>query len=204
MAVTLVALYVVSSKASREAFETDSAESKGLPSTSAAASAGTVDAADEERINGMVFKTFLEVFGVPPTVEHAKHYASVVKGEGLDESALQKRIESDKGKATQDLAAATTLEKPKKHSVDSFENPGEDKEAKPEMDADMQALREKAAEIAKMSGPVVKSAGKAASDQMAAKLRSIAGQVSDLARQYDVPLASDSDAPKGIESFISF
>jgi hypothetical protein len=76
----------------------------------------------------------------------------------------------------------------------------------PEMDADMRALREKAASIAKMSGPIANSEPVVGggSDQMASKLRSIAGQVSALARQYDIPLVGDKDAPKGIESFISF
>jgi hypothetical protein len=208
VAVTLVALYVVATQTSREKFETDSTDAtKSTAVTSGAAVAGVLDAADEERINGMVFKTYLAVFGVPPTIDHSKHYASIVSTEGLDEEALKKRIDGDALKTASNIAApdtsATSMPKTAKPTDDSAAKNVENA-SELEMDADMRALRDKAADIAKMSGPLSKPDSGGSSDQMASKLRAIAGQVSALARQYDVPLSKDVDAPKGIESFISF
>lgn len=204
VAVTLVALYVVATQSTREKFDTDSTGATKSDSVkSSAAASGVVDASDEERINGLVFKTYLASFGVPPTVDHSKHYAAIVSSEGLDEAALKKRIDSDAQKATENIASPAVPGKP-----DAPKAPGKtsaaDTATEPEMDADMRALRAKAADIAKMSGPLAKSESAGSSEQMASKLRAIAGQVSALARQYDVPLSKDSDAPKGIESFISF
>ena len=197
-----MALYVVATQSTREKFDTDSTSATKSDSVkSSAAASGVVDASDEERINGLVFKTYLASFGVPPTVDHSKHYAAIVSSEGLDEAALKKRIDSDAQKATENIASPTAPGKP-----DAPKAPGKaaDTATEPEMDADMRALRAKAADIAKMSGPLAKSESAGSSEQMASKLRAIAGQVSALARQYDVPLSKDNDAPKGIESFISF
>jgi hypothetical protein len=95
VAVTLVALYAVMTQASRERFtdgDADTTNPAPTKVTSGAAASGVVDAHEAERIDGMVFKAYMDAFGVPPTPPHSKHYASVVNVEKLDEAALKERI----------------------------------------------------------------------------------------------------------------
>lgn len=203
MATTLVALYAVSVQPPRERFEGDDA---GQANSSAKATGSVSDANDAEtdRIDGMVFNAYTGAFGVPPSPHHSKYYAQIVKVEKMDESALKERIQKDAQEVADKLVGESGPGQ-SESSKEKFE-PGDGGATGPEMDADMRALREKAARIAKMSGPVEQSGRSedSGSEQLAEKLRTIAGQVSALARQYDVPLSRDKDAPKGIESFIAF
>lgn len=197
VALTLVGLYTVTTRSTHETYEDDksSEETSKADSTSAAAASNVADAKDAERIDGMVFKAFMDEFGVPPPPAHSRHYAALVVNEHLDAAGLAARMENDSQKALEKAAP-----NPKTEKFEAKDKSPSDAEA----DTDMQALRDKAQRLAKMSGPVSKDAEDGNTKQLASKLRGIAGQVSELARQYDIPINSDKEAPKGIESFISF
>lgn len=202
MAATLVALYIVTTQPPRERFE-ESSESDGKdaskpPTTSPASKAGVVDSKDAERVDGMVFKVYMDVFGVPPTPSVSKHYASITVLEKLDEAGLKDRVDKDSRAASEKM----TTSEDTGGGAPGAQASEPATESNAELDADLKALKQKAESIAKMSGPVSASPGGGPSD-MATKLRSIAGQVSELARRYDVDVPAKTE-PKGIESFISF
>lgn len=210
VAVTLVALYAVTGRPPRESFENSSGS-------------------DDDTVEGLVFKAYVDVFGVPPSPHHTSFYSNVVKNEKLDEEALRLRIRKDGKEVVEGLTTTTTSSTDDtsgvaKANTDASQNKAAvrspanttglasgtgnttaptapDSKQEASDDADLQALREKALSIAKMSAPV---SGDNGSAQLSSKLRNIAGQVSALARQYDVDLSGASESPKGIESFISF
>lgn len=233
-----MALYVVSTKVTRERFESDGPEqesksgesdgsgkdddSKSEPakpvtptspaslvvarpmSTGGAASAGLADPKESERIDGLVFKSYLDTFGVPPTPAVSKHYADAVLSEKLTDDGLRARIEDDAKNAVVKAAANSV--------APGGAAPGTGASTATAVDPGMLALREKAASLSTMTGPVSApdttgdaTAAGGVPTQLASKLREIAGQVSSLARQYDVPLLGGlaSNAPKGVESFIN-
>lgn len=234
---TLIALYMVSVQ-QREKFE----EGADLPA----------DMKPEEaaRVDGMVFKAYMSVFGVPPTPSHTQHYAQIAKEASLDEAGLVKRIREDmddgmpddvvdggaegeeadedesEGEEDQDTlhegmttsqtpadskaekaaqAAKATLAKKKAAAAKKRAAAKKPKKTNDALvDAGLEALRSKAEALTKMEAPVLSEAANASTQQIGAKLRSIAGQVSALASEYEVGAGKTADQPKGIESFISF
>ena len=204
-----MALYAVTTQSARERFSEGTESDTTSKSESTSAQDGEHDA---EATDGMVFKSYLDTFGVPPTPDVSKHYASVVAIEKLDEAKLRERLAKDAAVVAKMRVDTMTTESsvPSDPATASTSAPSStasiSKLTGPEMDAEMQALREKAANIAKMSDPIPSPESSAAgkSAEMVAKLRGIAGQVSALARQYETPGISERNTPKGIESFISF
>ena len=221
----MVAMYAVSKQSSHEGFEESASgqseaeqspppvvpsspeSSSKQPSptiSSGAAHVGVSDADESERIDAMVFKAYMDTFGVPPTPSHTKHYAGVARVEKLDEASLRARINKDSRDAIESIAKATTGSGAQIASATPNVQPpaGGVTTTTSELDADLQALRDKAASIATMNGPVTPP--QSMTDQLGSKLREIASQVSTLARQYDVPLnGQKQDTPHGVESFIN-
>ena len=209
VAATLLALYVVTAQSNRERFdervdgggdETDAAESKSAPV--APEQQSDEDAGDDD-LDGIVFKAYMDVFGVPPSPAHSKHYTAIAKTEKLDSVALKARIQKD----SRDVLETMTTGTPSEASTPDGDKSSGNAPSDAELDAGMRALREKAQRIAKMAGPVSKAGGTgetATNAQLSSKLRTIASQVSALAREYDVAISDSDDVPKGLESFISF
>ena len=214
--VTLIAMYVVSTQVTRERFEDGAkaessaaaGEKEGAPETlkpvtatfpvasSGAARVGVVDTKEAERIDAMVFKAYIDVFGLPPTPATSKHYAALVAAEAMDDAGLKTRVEEDAENALQTIDPKAT-QRPATAAGKSVGISG------PEADASMRALREKSAAAAVMSEPVARVT-EDGMGQLGSKLRSIATQVSSLARQYDIPgLGVVKEGPKGVESFIN-
>jgi hypothetical protein len=180
MLLVMIGMYIVSAKAARETFGEDSDGENAETSSS--------DGVSKEDVDGTVFRAYMDVHGVPPAPLYATHYARVASTESLDEAQLRRRIADDRDKVSEPAKPPKVAEQPKR------EKPESDEAA----EADLQALREKAASLATMSGPIGGSA-----ETFVTKLRSIAGQASDMVRDLErrrnVP-----DEPKGIECFISF
>jgi hypothetical protein len=223
--ITLVAMYVVSTQVTRERFEDGAKADNGKSGAttdskyvapggstavdvtfpvigSGAAKAGLVDAQEAERVDAMVFKAYIDVFGVPPTPPTSKHYASLVITEALNESGLKTRVEEDAQNALQ-MSASTEEGAAVKGTAAGGATVGRTAPPAPEMDASMRALRESSAATASMSEPIA-PVTQDGMGQLGSKLRSIATQVSSLARQYDIPgLGKAKDDVKGVESFIN-
>lgn len=215
--VTTVALYVVSVQKSKEGFEESTAESQKasdskvgetvkLPAVSGAAMAGESTQKTADEIDALVFKAYMDVFGVPPTPTHSQHYASIVKSETLDSAKLTARMQRDAGETLKLLSAGENpmADDDKRPYCERFPDKCKPVASQADMDADMRALRAKAEGLSATTGPVAPPATVSGStmDTVKSKLRNIAGEVSNLAKQFDVPLPGKKE-PAGVESFIN-
>lgn len=167
-------------------------------------------AADDSALDSRVFNAWMAVHGVPPSPAHSSYYRNAAKAEELDDDALEDKIRKDAavggngGSESGEPAQAQKSQAPIKATAPkATEQEAEDASAtEEEMDAEVAGLADKVQARATMTAPI--AATKRVVDDVRTKLKSIAGQVAALSKQFDPGDAPSTQEPRGVEQFISF